>query len=133
MFTNFQLRKVYNFDMFNPALLGTSYKGATVLGIMDFESAMREADVQSTHINTYSYLPPGTPNDPRQYDYVRIKTTTGQILVLGMAWIKGETVTVVDSRIITVKIFNVTAGDLPKVRDALVQNGFNNPEITISV
>lgn len=129
---NFAIRQVYNFDMFAPAILGNSYKGATILAIMDRETANREIDTQAMHISVFPHLPAGTPNDPNAYDYVKIKTSAGNTTILGVAWIKEETVTLVESRTITAKIAGVAAGDLTRVRNALIQNGFNNIEVTIS-
>lgn len=129
---NFQIRQVYNFDTYAAALLGNNFKNVTVLAIMDRETAAKEADVHAMHVQVYPYLPAGTPNDPNAYDYVKVKTTTGQTMILGIAWIKEDSIQLVESRIITVKISNVSASDIPRVRDALVANGFNQVEMSIS-
>lgn len=128
----FAIRQVYDFDMYAPAVLGASYKGATVLAIMDRETAAKEIDPMAVHVSVYPYLPAGTPNDPSAYDYIKIKTTAGITTILGIPWIKADTVTTVESRTITAKITGVAAGDLPRVRNALIQNGFTGIELTIS-
>lgn len=128
----FNIRQIYNFDMYAPALLGASYKSVTVLAVMDRETAARDIDPQALHVQVFPYLPAGTPNDPNGYDYVKIKTPAGNTTVVGIPWIKADTIVSVESRTITVQIANVNAGDVPRVRDALVQNGFNAVTLSIS-
>lgn len=131
-YPTFSIRQVYNFDMYAPAILSTGYKGATVLAVMDYETAAREADIRSIHVNVFPFLPDGTPNDFRAYDYIKIKTTAGNTVVLGLAWIKADTVTSVESRTITARITGVGAADVPRVRNALIQNGFTAIDVNIS-
>jgi len=77
-------------------------------------------------------LPAGLPDDPSQYDYVRIRTASGQSTILGISWINLDTVELVESRRMTIKIDGVGSSDIERVRLALVQNGYNNIEISIS-
>ena len=128
----FEIRKVYSWDVYPAALLGTNYKNVTVLAIMDRDTANKEIDTQALHVNFFPSLPAGTPNDPNGYDYIKIRTTAGQTTILGIAWINLASVTVVDSRTITVKISDVGAADITRVRNALVQNGFGSLDISIS-
>lgn len=128
---NFVLRGVYSFDVFPAALLGTDYKNVTVLAIMDAATANREIDIQALHAQIYPMLPVGTPNDPYGYDYVKIKTTAGNVTILGIAWINDTTVTLVQSNTITAVIGNVSAVDVLRIRNALIQNGYNNIALSI--
>jgi len=127
----FIVRKVYNFDVYPAALLGTSYLGVTVLSIMDPTTAAKEIDIQALHAQVYPTLPPGTPNDPTGYDYVKIQTITGQVTILGMAWINESTVVVVQSNTIVIRVNDVAAIDLSRIMNALVQNGYNNVVMSI--
>jgi hypothetical protein len=128
----FALRKVYNFDMYAPGVLGASFKNATVLALMDRKEANRFIDTQGLHTQVYAELPAGWPNSPEAYDYVKIKTSAGLETVLGLAWIKADSVELVESRVITATVSGVGAGDLPRVRQALRANGFMNIELSIS-
>ena len=129
---NLQIRSVYNFEVYPVPILGNNFKGVTVLALMDRETAAKEMDPQAMHINVYPYLPAGTPNDPNGYDYVKIKTTANIVTILGLAWIKPESVQLVSSQTVTVKIGNVSANDIPRIRNALVQNGYNALDLSIS-
>ena len=127
----FELKKVYNFDVYPSTILGDDFKNVTILSIMDYESALQLADVAAIHVNVYPYLPTGLPDDPSQYDYVRIRTASGQTTILGISWINLDTVELVESRRMMIKIDGVSSSDIERVRLALVQNGYNNIEINI--
>lgn len=129
---NFNIRSTYNFDVYAPNILGNSFKGATILAIMDAESALKESDVISKHAAIYSYLPAGTPNSWSSYDYVKIKTKTNEISIIGMPWIVQNTIELVESRTAIVTIAGVTGSDASRIRNALISNGFNNIQITIN-
>jgi hypothetical protein len=128
----FQLRQVYNFDLYAPDVLGAGFKGAQVMGLIDRETANKYIDTQAMHIQIFPQLPVGWPNNANAYDYVKIKTSAGNIVVLGLAWIKTESVELVGSQTITVAIANVAADDIPRVRNALIANGFANLAISIT-
>lgn len=128
---SFALRQVYNFDVYASDILGAGFKNARVLAIMDRETANREIDTQALHIQIYPQLPNGWPNTPDAYDYVKILTSANNTTILGLAWIKADSVELVGTRVITVNIGNVNNSDIPRVRNALIQNGFTNLQIAI--
>lgn len=131
MTTNFKIKGVYNFDVYPSAILGTSFKNVTVMAIMDRATANKEIDTQAMHVLMYPYLPSGSVNDPDGYDYIKIKTTTGQTTIIGISWINDDTVELVESRTVTVVIDGVTASDVNRIKNALVQNGYS--ALTISI
>lgn len=75
---NFSLGLVYNFEVYQTAILPTNYKNATVMALLGHADAAKELDTQSIHAAIWSYLPNGTPNNPKAYNYVKIKLPTGQ-------------------------------------------------------
>ena len=129
---SFQLRSVYSFDIYPTALIGTIFNNVTVLSIMDPSSAAKEVDIQALHIQIFPTLPAGTPNDCTAYDYVKVRTAAGQTIILGMAWINAATVTLVTANTITAVITGVSTADIPRIMNALVQNGYNNVNISIN-
>jgi hypothetical protein len=128
---NFKLRGIYSFDVYPSALLGTTFSNVTVVGILDSESAAKEIPIQELHVQVYPTLPVGTPNNPSGYDYLKIKTTTGETTILGMAWINEQSVQEVLLSTITAVIGGVSAIDLPRIRNCLIQNGYNNIQLDI--
>jgi hypothetical protein len=122
----FELRKKYSFDVYPVALLGNDFKNCTILSIMDHDQAVREIDTAALHVQFFPFLPDGTPNRAQDYDYVKIKTLSGNTTILGMAWINLSTVVLVTSIQLRVTLDNVTTSDIAKLTNALSQNGFSD-------
>lgn len=132
MASPFEIKGVYNFDVYPSAILGTSFQNVTILSIMDYESALNFGDIASLHINVFPYLPDGTPDDPTATDYVRIRTSSGVATILGVNWINLLTIEQVNSRRAVVTVEGVTNSDVPRIINALVQNGFNNVDVKLT-
>lgn len=130
---NFQIRQVYNFDTYAPGVLGGSFKNVTVLAVMDRDTAARDVDVMALHVQVYPQLPPDSvPNSSAAYDYVKIRTSAGDETILGLAWIKPESVEIVQTRVITATIGDVGAADVSRIKSILAQNGYSTVAITIT-
>ena len=127
----FELKKVYNFDIYPAILLGNDFQNVTIMAVMDFESANQLADLSARHVNVYPHLPPGTPDDPSMYDYVKVKMPSGENTILGIPWINLDTLTLVQSLTIVATIDGVSGADVERVRVALVQNGYNNIDVKL--
>jgi hypothetical protein len=127
----FNIRGVYSFDVYPSTILGSEYQNCTVMSYMDYETALQQADIPAIHTQVYPYLPSGTPDDPSQYDYIKIKMSDGSTVILGIAWINLSSVTEIDSVKFNVVIEGVASSDVTKLRNALSQNGFNNFNITV--
>ncbi|HET6893640.1 MAG TPA: phage DNA polymerase-associated SH3 family protein, partial [Pyrinomonadaceae bacterium] len=65
-------------------------------------------------------------------EYIKIRTQAGDTQIIGLAWVNPATVQLVESVVVNVKIGNVAVADVPRIRNALVMNGFNSIEITVS-
>jgi len=128
---SFQTGLTYSFTVYPSYILGTDFKNVVVLGVVNYEIASKYADIYALHAQVYPTLPEDTPNNPESYDYLLIKTTTGNKTVVGLPWIKEETIAVVDSKTIQVLISQVSANDITAIRNALVQNGFMNLKIDL--
>lgn len=129
----YQIKQAYSFQVYPSALLGTGFQNVTVLAVMDQETANRETDTQAQHVQVYPTLPAGTPNDPAQYNYLKVRMPNGSTTILGMAWIKEDTIVQVTTGTIVVKITSSSpAADLAKVRNALLQNGFTAIDLSIA-
>jgi hypothetical protein len=130
---NYQIGQVLSFDMYPAPVLGNNFENATVLAIMDQSTANQIIDTVGNHIKVYDYLKPqGTPNDPSQYNYIKIRTQSGIVTALGMPWINESTIVAATAQVITALISGVTAADIPRVQNALITNGFTNLKVTVS-
>lgn len=129
---SFQNRKVYSFDVYPSAILGTGFKNITVQAVLDYDSALSFGDIDAMHANVYRYLPPGTPNRPQDFDYLLIKTDQGTTTIIGVPWIVEETIELVQALKMTVVIDGVGNNDIERVRACLSQNGFDKISISLS-
>ena len=127
--TVFSVNTKYSFEVYPISILGNEYKNVIMLGIVNPAIAQRFLDIDAVHNQVYPYLPKGTRDDPRAYDYVMIRTVSGEITVLGIPWINHDTVVEVESSTMIVEIMDVSSSDMDKVRDALILNGYNKINI----
>lgn len=128
-------KKIYDFETYASNILGTAFKRVEVLGYFPYETAIALfGELGPLHAEVYSTgrLPIGTPDDPRQYNYYRIKKPDGSISVIGEPWIDQSSIVQVTSGSATVLIPNVTTTDLNRLRDMFRQAGFVNFEITFT-
>ncbi len=131
MSSPFVVNGKYSFEVFPAQILGNDFKNVTILGIVHPSIAQNFLDIEASHIQVYPYLPAGAPDDARGYDYVMLKTVSGETTVLGLPWINQETIVNVESGTMLVEILNVTSQDIQRVSDALVVNGFHQFNINM--
>lgn len=128
----FSPRKVYSFTLYPTTVIPGDFSNVTVMGIIDYDTALQSADIPSIHVNVYPYIKQyGVPDDPSQYDYIKVKLANGTITVLGLPWINQSTIVLVQSLSATILLEGVDANAYDRIYQALVNNGFNNPKITI--
>jgi hypothetical protein len=129
---NFLIGQTYNFQVY-PSVLGNDWQNVKVTSVMSYEDAMKQQDVTSLHIKFYPYFGPqtNTPNDPSAYLYIKVKTQSGAVTILGVAWINDSSVQMVTAQTVTATIANVTPQDIPKIQAALAANGYNNVTVAI--
>jgi hypothetical protein len=120
----FKPRGIYTFNVYPGPIIGEQFTNATVLSVMDFQTATRFADIKALHENVFPYLPEGSPNRPEDFDYLLISVGENTT-VLGVPWIIAESVEERDSMKMSVTIEDVTAQDIMRVRECLSQNGYN--------
>lgn len=131
MAVTFQIKQRYNIDVYPSAVLGNGFKNVTVLAILNYESALMFADIHAIHANVFAYLPPGTPDRPEEYEYILLKTASGQNTVLARQWINEDSIRLVASSKAIVTIEEVGSDNIEALRAALYQNGFQKIDIRI--
>lgn len=130
---NFEIGKVYTFTLHPTHVFDTSFKNVTLMGVLNYEMASKYIDIYPLHAQVYSSLPNGTPNDPRSYSYILIKTSAGNTTVLGIPWINEGTIDLIESNTIQVLIGGVSAVDINRVKNCLIQNGYDQLDIKLIV
>ena len=122
--TPLQVKKSYNFTLYPASILGVDFRNVLVMAIMDFDSAMALADVAALHTQVYPMLPQDVPDDPSQYNFVKVKTEVG-VTILGIPWINAATIQEVTKQRLRILIEDADVGDIDIIRSALSLNGFN--------
>lgn len=113
---------VVNFDTAAPGILGTNRRNVQVLAVLDMDTAAMMSDVRARHAQVKNYIQ-DLPEAASSYNYVKIRYTNGDIEVLGVPWIKHDTIEVVTSRKLVITVNNVTDTVENTVKQALLQNG----------
>jgi hypothetical protein len=130
MTTAFRNRAVYSFDTWAPAILGSTYQNVTVCAIFDEETAQAQGlNTKQIHASVFSSLPLGTPNDSSAYDYIQVKTESGEKTIFGIAWLKETSIQEITLDSFDIRVSRITASDLPRLRNALFTSGFDSFEI----
>lgn len=113
-----------SFEFHSAAMLGTGYKNAKLLAILDADTARQFIDPVAMHANVYPTLPPSTPDRYDGYHYLKLRLANGSIDVVGIPWIKDETFVEVTTKSMRLTVENVAPADQNKVIEALSANGF---------
>jgi hypothetical protein len=126
------LGSIVNFSQYAPAVIGQGYTGATVMAILDWESAQAYINPATVHAAVFPSLPNGTPNNFQAYPYLKIKTASGQVTAVGFPWIQDASYLVQQAAKLTIVVDSVSPTDQNNIRAALSALGFINATITVS-
>lgn len=92
-------------------------------------AALYGVDTAALHANVYPTLPAGTPNRHDGYPYAKLTTATKGTVIVGLPWIKSDTVQIIESIRAVVEVDNLTVDKLRLLRDVLLANGFTSIKI----
>jgi len=123
---------IYEFEVYPVSVLGNNFKQVEILGYIPYETALLLAgELEPIHAEIYSTnsLPVGTPNDPRQYNYYRIKKNNGDITILGEVWIDNSTIKEVSVKTAKITIPNASTTDVVRLREVFSQMGYKDYDI----
>lgn len=129
-----QMKKggIYDFSVYAPARLGSDYRRVEFMADLDYETAViLYGDIVALHreIMSMNVLPSGTPADPKQLSWYRIKKPDGSIVVLAAVWINESSVIPVEEGPAYIRIPRATTQDLVRLRESMKQGGINDFEI----
>lgn len=125
------LNATVSFDLYPSQLLGTGFKRAKLLAILDAATAQNWIDPIAQHANVFPTLPNGTPNKFDAYPYLKLKLASGQVTAIGLPWIKDETFVIATTRSIQITIDDVSPADQDAIMLALSANGFAAADVAV--
>jgi len=127
----FQIGGMFSFEVYAVGVLGTNFKNVKILAIFDQDTAESQGlDTRAMHAQVYPSLPATTPNNPGRYNYIKILMPSGEKQILGLAWIIGSTIAVVNRGKWIVELDNLGSDRENDILKALSAN--NLPVTSIS-
>ena len=123
--------KLVTFSVVQPGILPTKYERVKILAILDPDTAtIFLEDIAAIHANIFPFLPAGTPNSYRGYNYVKLQLPNGQITCLGEPWINYNTLVTHTNQPINITINNASVSLIQPLREMLQRAGITDFTIT---
>lgn len=116
--TTLTINNHYNFSVYANSILGTTYRNARLVSILDYKTALKFSNIVLQHNRVYPYLPANTLEDATKYTYYKFEVG-GKEVVLADVWIDPTSIEVSSGTDHTLKLFNVSGTTLATVRDQL--------------
>jgi len=128
-----QIGQRFSFEVYPTAILGNHFRDVKLEGILSARSAASYGvDIAALHANVYPTLPSGSvQNDPFTYGYIRIQFPSGEFSVVGIPWIRQDTVQVASGGRIVLAFEDKTQVDLDRMLMALSSNGYRPDDIQV--
>lgn len=120
-----------SFEVYPASILGTRFDNVKVMGTFDKDTARMWIDPDAMHVNVFPTLPSGVPDDPNQYQFVKLKHTNGSITILGVPWIREDTIQISQKGTLTVTVNDVGPADRDRIIRALSANGYKTSAVSL--
>lgn len=122
-FSNIPTRSRVTFEVYPSNVYGYRLSDVTYVATVDPQTALDLGeDIRALHASVFESLPPGTPDDPFQYDYVRVRTNEGKYIILGLPFIRDGTLSVNSGRTLYMTFDNINEEQIQRVFKALSYN-----------
>lgn len=108
----------YTFSLYPVPSLGSSFSNAKLLSIMDYDTALKFANVTLQATQSQPYLPTGTPSDYKNFTYY-LFLVDGKKIVIADYWIITTSLVVSQNTTSTIRLNNISSTDLTTVQEQL--------------
>lgn len=112
------ISSTYNFSVYANSVLGSSYKGAKLVSVLDYSMAVRFGSVDMINKQVRPMLPPGTPTDHRKFKYY-IFDYRGRELLIAEPWIVPGSIELTEGVSYTLTLNSVSDHQVSLIRDQL--------------
>jgi hypothetical protein len=130
--TTFEVGTTYSFDTLAPGILGASFKNVRLLGKNRYEVARVFGRIDQMHRQVYPELPPGIPDDPKEYLYLLFIDSQGAKILLGEPWIDASSVVTSGALTLTITVPNANSQDITTISRSLTLMGYQGFSVTSS-
>jgi hypothetical protein len=108
----------YSFSVYANSVLGSTYRNARLVSIMDYKSALAFANIPLLHHQVFPYLPANTPEAASKYTYY-LFVVNDRNVILADVWIVNDSVVESSGVDYVLKLQNPTSEQLSQIRDQL--------------
>lgn len=117
-----------SFQVYPLALYGDIFNNCVGTDLVSAKTAKKFGiDPEAEHAKVYNSLPTGTvQDDAYSYNWLVLTLADGTERVIGLPWIKVDTIEVVTTLNAIITVAGVSNADVIKLRLALSSNGFSN-------
>ena len=127
---NFKLGNIYNVRLRGGVILGEQVKNVTLVEKTSYERALKYLNIPAMHQAIFKFLPEGTPNNPKKYEYLVFKTATGNEICYAEPWIIMDETEEVLGKVFKVEFPNISNSEMMRVVETL---NYLNISFTTSV
>ena len=123
--------KTVTFDLYPASVIGTNFDRVEVIGLGKHEMVTGLISPATMHASVYPLLPPGSPKDYRDYEYLMVKLPSGKLTAVGVPWIVPDSVTIVTRTDISITIHDASLSDVPLLKRILNENGYIDIDVSV--
>lgn len=128
------LNQVFSFEVYPTNVIGNNFRNVRLEATLSADTARTTGfDIYAYHTAVYPTLPPGTPDDPGSYDYIKVKFPNGEFAIVAKPWIRQDTVQISAASQVTLIFENKTEVDVERMLNALSANGFRPDDVRKAV
>ena len=131
--TSNDIGKIMSFQVYPSAILGTNFVNAELV-TLGSHLAVSEFEPAILHTQVFPTIPANIAmeNDYRKYLYGKFKLENGRMIVVGLPWIKMDTLVFSTNQVIKVSIRGLSAAsDTTRLKNILLAAGIIDFEIKV--
>jgi hypothetical protein len=101
--TQVEIDQRISFEVYPAERLGNNFKNVRMCAVLNPETARALGhSLYEAHQNVYPTIPTGQiPNNPTQYNYVQVQFENGEKQIIGIPWIRPDSVVINDGKTLT--------------------------------
>lgn len=128
----FNIGDTISFQVYPSVLLGNQFNDVVVQSVVNADTArMLGFDFVSMHANVFPTLPESSPDNPNQYNYLVVRLQSGGTQIVGLPWIREETIVSRVTTSVFVEIIGAGTVDVPAIVNALSSNGYRSNNVKV--
>lgn len=122
---------IISFETIAPSILNLKYKQVKFAGLVNWAVARSFSDIASLHRSLYPSMSQSeVKDDYKSYSYLTFQNSSGIVQVIGVPWIRQDTLVVSGSENLNVNFPNISPEKKEYLFQLLKANGFSNFQVS---